>query len=60
MESFGVALQYFWSIILNNPFGVDVPLTEKPDGWFAQAGTENCPRVNFQSFFHIFAWFLYQ
>ena len=32
MESFGVALQYFLSIILNNPFGVDVPLTEKPDG----------------------------
>ena len=30
-----------------NPFGVDVPLTEKPGGWFAQAGTENFPRVNF-------------
>ena len=30
-----------------NPFGVDVPLTEKPGGLSAQAGTENCPRVNF-------------
>ena len=34
-------------IVWNNPFGVDFPLTEKPGGWFAQAGTENCPRLNF-------------
>ena len=34
-------------VVWNNPFGVDVPLTEKPGGLFAQAGTENCPRVNF-------------
>ena len=33
--------------VWNNPFGVDVPLTEKPGGLFAQAGTENYPRVNF-------------
>ena len=33
MESFGVAISIFDPlIILNNPFGVDVPLTEKPDG----------------------------
>ena len=29
-----------------NPFGVKVPLTEKPG--FAQAETENCPRVKSQ------------
>ena len=34
-------------IVWNNPFGVDVPLTEKPGGLFAQAGIENFPRVNF-------------
>ena len=34
-------------IVWNNPFGVDVPLTEKPGGWFAQAETENFPRVRF-------------
>ena len=31
----------------NYPSGVNVLLTEKPGGWFAQAGTETCPRVNF-------------
>ena len=34
-------------IVWNNPFGVDFPLTEKPGGGFAQAGTENCRRLNF-------------
>ena len=34
-------------IVWNNPSGVDVLLTEKPGGWFAQTGTENCPRVRF-------------
>ena len=34
-------------IVWNNPFGVDVPLTEKPGSSFAQAGTENCLRVIF-------------
>ena len=46
MESFGVNI-FNQLIIWNNPFGVDVPLTEKPGGWFAQVGTDNCPRVNF-------------
>ena len=32
-------------IVWNNPFGVDDPFTEKPIAWFAQAKTENCPRV---------------
>ena len=27
-------------VVWNNPFGVDVPLTEKPGGLFPQAGTE--------------------
>ena len=31
--------------VWNNPFGVDVLLVEKPGAWFAQAETENCPRV---------------
>ena len=34
-------------IVWNNPFGVNFLLTEKPGGGFAQAGTENCPRLNF-------------
>ena len=34
-------------IVWNNPFGVDVPYTEKPEVLLAQAGTENCPIVNF-------------
>ena len=33
-------------IVWTNSFGVGVPLTEKPGGWFAPAGTENCPRLN--------------
>ena len=28
------------------PF-MDGPLMEKPGGWFAQAETENCPKVRF-------------
>ena len=35
-------------IVWNNPFAVDFPLTEKPGGGFAQAGIENCPRLNFK------------
>ena len=27
-----------------NPFGADIPLTEKPCGWFAPAETENFSR----------------
>ena len=34
-------------VVWNNPFGVDVLLTEKPGSWFAQAGTAHCPRVSF-------------
>ena len=34
-------------IVWNNPFEVNVSLTEKPAGWFARAGTENCSRLNF-------------
>ena len=26
-------------IVWNNPFGVDVPLLEKPGGWFVPTGT---------------------
>ena len=26
-------------IVWNNPFGVDVPVTEKPGDWFVQAET---------------------
>ena len=44
MVPFGVTVSLFNKLIVwNNPFGVDVPLTEKPDGLFAQAETENCP-----------------
>ena len=38
-------MQIYFLIIWNNQFGVDFPLTEKPGGGFAQARTENCPRV---------------
>ena len=34
-------------IVWNNSFGVDVPLTENPGGWFPQARTENFPRGKF-------------
>ena len=34
-------------IVWNNPFGDDDPFMEKPVAWFAQAETENCPRVKF-------------
>ena len=34
----------WWSCL--DPFVVDVPVTEKPGGWFAQGETEECPRVN--------------
>ena len=44
-------------IAWNSLFGVDVPLTERPGGWFAQAGTENCHRVNFLNSF--FFWVLF-
>ena len=41
-------LVFFVSLIVwNNPFGVNFPLKEKPGGGFAQAGTGNCPRLNF-------------
>ena len=33
---------------MNNPFGVNVPLTEKQGDWFARAETGNCPRVRFE------------
>ena len=34
-------------IVWNDPFGVDDSFTERPVAWFAQAETENCPRVKF-------------
>ena len=34
-------------IVWNNQFRVDVSFTEKPVAWFAQAETENFPRVKF-------------
>ena len=34
-------------IVWNNPFEVDDLFAEKPVGWFAQAETENFPRVKF-------------
>ena len=34
-------------IVCNNLFGVDDPFMEKPVAWFAQAETENCPRIKF-------------
>ena len=48
-------------IVLNNPFGVDVPLTEKQGGWFAQEGTGICSRVKYAGndadlFLKIFFW----
>ena len=36
-------------IVWNNLFGVDDPFMEKPVAWFAQAETENCPRIKFLS-----------
>ena len=48
MESLGVTHNIFKPLIVwNNPFGVDVPFTEKPGGLFPQAGTEYYPRVSF-------------
>ena len=48
METSRVNLNHLKPLIVwNNPFGVDDRFTEKPDCWFAQAETENCPWVKF-------------
>ena len=49
IEPFGVTINLFNSLIVwDNPFGVDVPLTGKPGGWFVQAEAENVPEGNFE------------
>ena len=63
MEPSRVNLNRFKPLIVwNNPFGVDDRFKEKPDCWFAQAGTENSSRVKFfkmslffRCYSHIFA-----